>query len=123
MARTALTVKQLVNFDGVAGANEFKDTEQAMDDVNGNSIPYTGRELLSFRNTDVSAQTISVISVADKLGRVGDISTYSLAAGETHTLPPLPPSGWVQADGNLYLGASSNLIKVNARRLPDTLLL
>lgn len=120
MPRTEITVTQLANFDGVAGANEFKANEVSADVVNGNSFKHTGREMLSCRNSGASARTVTVASVAIN-GRVGDITTYNIPAGETHVIPPLPAVGWKQTDGMVYVDGSNAEVKFVLLRLPPNL--
>src|SRR5690242_13801289 len=45
--------------------------------------PITGRDLIMVQNTHATnAYTVTITSQADEKGRSGDITTYSLAAGE-----------------------------------------
>lgn len=120
MPRTAIPVTQLANFDGVASTDEFKNNEVAADTVNGNSFVWTGREALICRNSGASPRTISVTSVPVK-GRSGDVTTYPLAAGESHTVPPLPAEGWRQADGMVYVDGSHAEVKFTLLRMPPNL--
>ena len=48
----------------------------------GDTISITGRELIIIQNTGVGARTFTIASQADEKGRTGDITAYSLAAGE-----------------------------------------
>lgn len=48
----------------------------------GDTITITGRELVIVQNTGVGARTFTIASAADEKGRTGDITAYSLAAGE-----------------------------------------
>lgn len=48
----------------------------------GDTITITGRELIIVQNTGAGARTFTVASQADEKGRTGDITAYSLAAGE-----------------------------------------
>src|SRR5687768_4495623 len=72
---------------------------------NGYQYPATGREVVILRNTNVGAQTFTLKSVADELNRTGDITTYSLGAGEFAVLVP-PLKGFQQIDGNIYIDIS-----------------
>ncbi len=120
MPRTAIPVTQLANFDGIASANEFKNNEVSADVVNGNAFTWTGRESLICRNSGASARTITVSSVPVK-GRSGDITTYNIPAGESHTVPPLPAEGWMQADGMVYVDGSNAEVKFTLLRMPPNL--
>lgn len=42
----------------------------------------TGRDIILIRNTGAGARTVTITSVVDEKNRTGDITTYSLAAGE-----------------------------------------
>lgn len=96
----------------------------AVDTVNGNSTPSTGRELLIVRSTDAAPQTITVFSVKDSLNRTGDITAYSLPIGSTTNtfavLGPFPVNGWKQADGTLWYTGSAATIFVAVLVLPPT---
>ena len=49
----------------------------------GDTFTVTGREILLVQNSHATnAYTITITSVADERGRTGDITNYSLAAGE-----------------------------------------
>lgn len=48
----------------------------------GDTITVTGRELIIIQNIGVGARTFTLASQADEKGRTGDITAYSLAAGE-----------------------------------------
>ena len=51
--------------------------------VGGDTFTVTGREILLVQNSHATtAYTITISSVADERGRTGDITAYSLAAGE-----------------------------------------
>lgn len=87
-------------------------TWTAADTSNGNSVTLTGNELLLVNNTGGSAYTVTVSSVADDLGRTGDISAYSVGAGLYSVLGPFPLRGWRQsATGKLNFSASNAAVK------------
>lgn len=99
-----------------AGAATF--VPQAADVANLNAIPFgsAARMLVLAINTDASAQTVTVTSVADGLNRKGDITTYSVAAAgagvtSVAVLGPFERNGWLQSDGTLYLQASNANVK------------
>lgn len=85
--------------------------------VDGAGFPHTGRELLLVRNSNVGAQTVEISSVADEKNRKGDITAYSLAAGE-YAAFQFPVAGWRQADGQLYFEASAPDVNFAVLRLP-----
>lgn len=53
----------------------------------GDTISITGRQFIVIQNTGVGARTFTITSVADEKGRTGDITAYSLAAGEFAYFP------------------------------------
>jgi hypothetical protein len=88
----------------------LKVTMAAADASNGNSFPLTGSEKLLIQNTDSSAHTVTISSVAIN-GRTGDITTYSVGAGEIHAFDFHGGiAGWQQSDGTVHLAVSSALI-------------
>lgn len=95
-------------------------TWTAADITNGNSFPWTGKDIILAQNTDVGAQTVTVSSVADQEGRSDTVLTsVSLTAGGYYIIAgPLPGQGWRQSDGNIYLSASSVNVKFAIIRLP-----
>lgn len=92
-------------------------TFTAADAVNGNQIALTGRELLLIQNNGGSSATYTVSSVADGLGRLGDITAASIAAGAIVTLGPFGIEGWQQSDGYLYLSGSSSSVRFAVLKL------
>lgn len=87
------------------------------DAVNGLQYQATGREVVLVRNINVGSQTFTLLSVADEFGRKGDITTYSLAAGEFAVLIP-PLKGFQQADGSVWIDVSHDDVHVAVLRLP-----
>lgn len=77
----------------------------------------TGKEIVIARNTDVGAQTVTITSVS-YLGRTGDITADSIAAGALHVYGPFNIDGWRQTDGYIYLEASSANVKFSVITLP-----
>lgn len=88
-------------------------TLTAADTVNQNSVPWGNahRLLVIAQNTGASARTVTITSAADGLGRTGDISAYSIAAGGVAVLGPFERPGWAQADASLYLEANNAEVK------------
>jgi hypothetical protein len=121
MARTAITVQDIdAPFAAVtAGSMDF--TFAALDAVNGNYFPCTGREIILFENTDVGAQTVIIDSVADEKNRESDIAAYSLAANDFVAVGVALTNrkGWKQSNGQIYIDTSSANVKVAVLRLPD----
>jgi len=66
--------------------------------------------LLAWNSDPTNPYTFTISSIADERNRTGDITTYSLAAGEIGAFR-LKKAGWQQADGKCYLEASNAAIK------------
>ena len=94
-------------------------TWTAADAVNGNQFTLSGDEVVLVRNDDAGAQTVTVTSTPDFLGRSGDIDAVSIPAGEYRVLQRFPVEGWQQNDGKLYLSASSANIFFAVIKLPS----
>lgn len=88
--------------------------------VDGIDFECTGREVVFVQNTDVGAQSFSLISVADSLGRTGDITTYSLGAGEFAAIL-VPQVGFRGASGRALITMSNVAVKVAVVRVPNIL--
>lgn len=88
--------------------------------TDGEGWANTGREVLFVWNTGASPYTVTISSVA-YLGRVGDITTYSLAAGDIAVFGPFDPKGWNQADGQVYCVGSNAAVKFAVVQLPSNL--
>lgn len=85
--------------------------------ADGAGFPLTGGEILLVKNANVSAQTVTISSVADDLKRTGDISTYSIGASEIAVFGPFELKGWRQADGKLYIAASATDVQFAVLKL------
>jgi hypothetical protein len=105
MPRTTLTVITPKGpHPGTITANLLDTPFAAADQANGNQFPHTGSELLVMRNAHATnAGTVTVKSAADVYGRTGDVTTYSLEAGDTAALLMTDTNGWRQTDGNVWL--------------------
>lgn len=116
MARTALPITSLpANYAASPQALAWT----AADNVNGNSIVLTGREILLVQNTDAASQTVTINSAADAYGRTGDITAFAMAAGSFYAFQKFPTSGWEQTDGTLHLTASAATVKFVVLREPS----
>lgn len=83
----------------------------AADTVNKEQWVPSGNDLLLIWNTSTTtAYTFSLTSVPDDKNRTGDVSGYSLAAGEIAAFRIKKP-GWTQSDGRIYLEASNAAVK------------
>lgn len=98
--------------NGVVGATALNITETATDNVNGNSFPLTGHDVLLLHNTDVSARTVTISSAPDQRGRTADITAYSIPAGVIAAFHFRgAQDGWAQTDGTIHFTTSNALIK------------
>lgn len=113
MARTILTKTTLVGpYPSLQpAANSLDVTMAAADVANKNQFKASGDDLLVIENTDaVSAYTFTLTSAPDDKGRSGDITAYSVGAGEIAHLR-IKNDGWRQSDGYVYLEGSNAAIK------------
>ena len=118
MARTALTPITPPLSNGLTyypttplSANSADVVFAAGDATNGNSVAITnGKTLIMARNTDASAQTITIASVADSFGRKGDITTYSIGADEIAMFGPFQKPGWDQP--GLFINVSNVAVEL-----------
>jgi len=105
MARTALTPTTLPRLpDMTPTANAADVTFVASDVVDGNSVPWTGKEMLIARNDDIGAVTITIAGIDDAIGRAGSITAYSVGAGETAVFDLSHPA--FSTAGNVNIDAS-----------------
>jgi hypothetical protein len=114
MSRTALTPVDVPGTKPqVAGWLTFA----AADPVNGNAIALTHLAVMVYaRNSGESAANLEVLSVADGYGRTDD-ATFMIPAGDILELGPYGSAGFAQADGALWLDASSADVGLSVRRL------
>ncbi|KKM90810.1 hypothetical protein LCGC14_1234820 [marine sediment metagenome] len=92
-------------------ANALDFTFANSDNAAGNDFVITGRQLLLVFNNDVGAQTFTISSVADQFGRKGDITTYSLDAGEYAAFWFGNVVGWKQALNKILLASSNDNVQ------------
>jgi len=69
--------------------------------------------VLAWNTHATNAYTWTATSVVDQYNRTGDISGYSLAAGEV-SVKIFERGGWAQSDGYLYLEANNAAVKFAA---------
>lgn len=96
---------------GPPGATTLDIVWTAADTVNNNAFTMSGNDVLLCYNSGASPYTVTVSSVADSLGRTGDIATYSIAAGTISWIGPIPVNGFAQANGQCYISASNVAVK------------
>lgn len=90
-------------------ANSLDVAVVAADATNFNQTPWTGREILYWRNTGAGARTVTISARLDAQNRDGPITAYSSDAGEIGHFSFIGPNsadGWKQADGMIYFQAS-----------------
>lgn len=84
---------------------------------NGNQVAWGdfGRMLIVAQNTDASARTVLISSIANAAvhNRSGDLGAYSIGAGEIAVFEVKRP-GFYQADAMLYLETNNALVKLAA---------
>ncbi len=105
MARTALTVQVLTGpYPSDLGLDDL--TWEAADSGNGNSFPFTGKEVILARNDDASGSLITLQSIADPTNRTGNV-TLTPATGDYAMFLASDLTGWMQSDGMFYLDAAN----------------
>lgn len=91
---------------------------QAGDNSLGNKTPLVdSKTLVLIFNSDSGAHTVTFTSVADVLNRTGDITAYSLGAGEVGLFGPFKTVGWGHT-GDLWIDVSDNTVKIAVITLP-----
>lgn len=120
--RTALTPLVVKGpYPGTVSAGDLSVTAlDSVDNTNGNSWSGNGRDLMVIQNPTVGAITITLTSVADQLGRKGDITAYSIPANTGFMFFWFGSLiGWAQdAQGTIYLDASATGLKIKVLRIP-----
>lgn len=119
MARQVIPLETLLGGFGAysAGAAHFvwtaaiaADKEKAL--LNNSLL------LLAYNSDGANPYTATVTSTADPFGRTGDITAYSLAAGDYAVFGPFKNIGWMQSDGYLYFEAENAAVKWAAFFIP-----
>ena len=79
---------------------------------NNDQVSLPGKCLVVVQNSTAGALTVSFLSYAagNPQGRLGDITTYSVGANLFSAFL-VQPSGWQQADGNMYMTGSAAGLK------------
>jgi hypothetical protein len=100
-------------------ANSADLVETAGDAVFGHQTPLVNRKTLviAHNTSAATARTVTFLSVADAKNRTGDITAYSLAAGEIAVFGPFATEGWANA-GNLWIDVSHAEMKLAVITLP-----
>lgn len=112
MARTQLTAVT-PDRDGVVSTTESADA------ANGNSVPWTGREVFIIDNGDTASHTAS-ISIADTVdGEPVDPKEVAIPAGETRVAGTYPDVYRQDADGMVYIDWDADTsVTVRTLRVP-----
>jgi len=122
MTRLALTpVTTLGSYPTLpltANSADFAFTAAGASFADGASYPLTGNEILLVHNGNVGAQTVTISSVKDDLNRTGDITTYSIGAGEYAVFGPFKEKGWKQSTGLIHIAASAADVDFAVIKLP-----
>lgn len=117
MAATIVDVTQVTTLFPTQASGLDPALFVAADEVNGNRYRATGRELLILHNTDSGNHTYDVTSVANALGRTGDIAGKQIDAGE-YLIAFLAVEGWRNSDGYIEFKASDPTVEILVARLP-----
>lgn len=88
-------------------------------DTAGFEYTATGREIVILQNSGASPYTFTLVSSADPYGRTGDVTNYSLAAGEFAILAP-QPTGYASS-GKITITVSNVAVKILIGRAPGVL--
>lgn len=100
-------------------ANSLDLAMQALDASLGNYTALVdSKTFVLAQNTGVGARTITFTSVADAFGRTGDITAYSIGAGELAIFGPFKAAGWSQSGTQLYIDGSHAEVKAAVITLP-----
>lgn len=91
-------------------ANALDLVMTAADTVNKEQFAPSGDDLVIVQNSGASPYTITFTSVADEFKRTGDVTAFSLAAGDICAFRFKRP-GWMQSDGFIYIEASNAAVK------------
>lgn len=93
-------------------ADSLDVTFTACDAVNFDEFVMSGNDVLLVWNSDgANPYTFTLESVADDLQRTGDVTTYSLAAGEIGAFKFNKKAGWMQTSGECHIKGSNAAIK------------
>jgi hypothetical protein len=99
-----------------AGAADLSFT--ATDDQTDRETPLVdNKTVVLAMNTDESAHTITIHSVADQFNRVGDIAAYSVDPGKVARFGPFKTSGWA-ASAKLLIDVSNATLRLAVVTLP-----
>lgn len=118
--QTHTKVTALGNFPALAlVANSVDLPMTAADAVNYEMVVMSGKDLVIAHNTGAGARTVTITSATEgRTRRTGDITTYSIGAGEFAVFGPFEKAGWMQTDGKLYFAGEHSEVKFGVVALP-----
>lgn len=118
-APTVLTVTTIKGPFETYSANSADFTFVAGTLTDGDTFACTGRELLLVKN-GTGTNTITITSVANAKNRTGDITTYSLGAGEfaAFGVGLTNSAGWKASDSTIRVTVSSVEVTMRVLKLP-----
>jgi hypothetical protein len=119
MARALVTKTTALGAYAAYTGNAADLTMAAANVADKNYFVAGGNDLVVAHNTGVGAVTVTITSVADPFGRTGDVTAYSMAAGEYAVFGPFKNLGWAQSNGQVYLEASSADVKFGVVAVPN----
>lgn len=79
----------------------------------------TNKEVLLVYNSAVTAHTFTLTSVPDKYQRSGNVTNYSLGAGEWAAFFYGDKMGWADSNGCAAITASNSALKIAVLRIPN----
>jgi hypothetical protein len=120
-APTALVPAQLKQNNYQVQAGDLTLASTAMDATNGNSYPFTAREILIIQNSDSAAHTFSITNCVDNYGSTNStLTNYSVAAtgsvGSQVIIEMTLSNGWTCSGNTINLTTSSALLKISVVR-------
>lgn len=110
---TVLAAPGSYDSDGLVGVETTWDSTTYTD---GLEFPSTGNELVIARNTGAGTRVCTVVSVADELGRTGDLAK-TIAAGGTNYFGPMRKKGFAQTSGRIRIVPAHAEVKITVLRL------
>ena len=107
---------------GALTADIAKITWTAADATNFQEVVNNGNLfILAWNQSADTDRTVTVTTVADSLGRTGDITAYNVDFGSISILGPFPVTGFSQTNSKLYFQASHADIKFAVINMPGQL--
>lgn len=119
MAASAILVQEVKDPFAVIAANGLDWTTEA-GNTDGNYFVCNGRDLVIIENPTGGALTVTVTSVVDEKNRSGNLTAYSIGAGEKAYLPMglTNQKGWKDTSQRINLVVSGAGLTIAVLRLP-----